>query len=150
MDWFWFESFGLGCPAFANIFVWREAFESLEATSVVVGIYEVSKVCTKLVMTVIMIARNGGLFDGSVHSLDLPVGPGVLNLGCPVLGAIFVACAAKYMQARDVVLFAVGELDAIVGENGVNCVRNSLDEIGQERSGDHLCRSLVQLDKSKF
>ena len=150
MGWFWFESFGLGCPAFANIFVWREAFESLEATSVVVGIYEVSEVCTKLMMTVIMIARNGCFFDCPVHSLDLPIGPGMFNLCCPVLTAIFVACAAKNMQVRDVVLFAVGELDAIVSENGVNCVRNSLDEIGQERSGDHFCCPDVQLSERKF
>jgi hypothetical protein len=39
-----FESFWLGSPAFADVFVRREAFQGLQPPSVVVGVDEVGKV----------------------------------------------------------------------------------------------------------
>ena len=80
-------------------------------------------------MAVIMIARDGGLLNGAVHSLDLAICPWMLDLGFSVFDAALAAGVAKYMLARDVVLFAVGELDTIVCENGMNGVRNSFHEI---------------------
>jgi hypothetical protein len=50
------ESFGLFCPAFADVFVRCEAFEGLEATTEVVGGDEVSEVLAKLIMALIIIA----------------------------------------------------------------------------------------------
>ena len=53
-------------------------------------------------MAVIVVARDSGLFDGAVHSLDLPVCPWMLNLGRPVLDAVFAAGSTKYVCASDV------------------------------------------------
>ena len=74
-------------------------------------------------MAVIVVARDSGLFDGAVHSLDLPVCPWMLNLGRPVLDAVFAAGSTKYVCASDVVLFAVGELDAIAPTEEAGLVR---------------------------
>ena len=114
------------------MFVWGEALESLEATAVIVGVDEVVQVSLKLSMTVIVKALDGGLFDGPVHSLDLSVCPGMLDLGRSVVDAVLAASAAKYMLTGDVVLFAICKLDAVVGENGMNGVWNCLDEVAQE------------------
>jgi hypothetical protein len=38
----------------------------------------------ELLVTVVVITLDGGLFDRAVHSFDLPIGPGMLNLGKPV------------------------------------------------------------------
>lgn len=102
-------------------------------------------------MTVIMIALDSCLFDGAVHSLDpvsstgqaLSVRPWVLDLGCPVFSAVFTTGAAKYVAACEVILFAVGELNAIVSENGMNGVGNGLDKVAQEGRGNHFSGSLV-------
>ena len=74
----------------------------------------------------------------------------MLDPGCPVIDVIFPTGTAKYVCACDVVLFAICELNAVVGENGMNGVRKCLVEIGQEGRGNHLCGSQVQLDEGKF
>ena len=43
-----FESFWLGSPAFADVFVRREAFQGIQPPSVVVGVDEVGKVSFEL------------------------------------------------------------------------------------------------------
>jgi hypothetical protein len=47
-----FESFRLGSPAFADVFVRREALQGLEPPSVVVGVDEVGKVCFELIVSI--------------------------------------------------------------------------------------------------
>ena len=95
MDWIEFESFRLFCPAFADVFVRSEAFESFEAACVIVSIDEVVQVRTKLSMAVIVITLDGGFLDDPVHSLDLPVGPWMFNFGRPVIDAMCTMSAAK-------------------------------------------------------
>ena len=70
MGWIEFESFWFNCPVFADLLAWRETFECLETACVVVGIDEVGEVRSELSVAVIVIALDGGPFDGPVHSLD--------------------------------------------------------------------------------
>ena len=51
----------------------------------VVGPEEVGQVRFELVVGVVEVAFYGGVLDGSVHALDLPVGPWVVWLGKPML-----------------------------------------------------------------
>ena len=53
MDWIESESFGLGCPEFADELVRGEAFEGLETASEVVGIDEVGEVRFELLMVIV-------------------------------------------------------------------------------------------------
>lgn len=39
-------------------------------------------------MVVVVEAMDCGFLDGSVHAFDLPVGPGVIGLGKPMLDAV--------------------------------------------------------------
>lgn len=90
------------------------------------------EVCAKPSIAVIVIALDGVLFYGPVQALNLAVGPRMLDLGCPELVVLFATGAAKYVCAGEVILFAIGELNAIIGENNKNGVRQYLDQIGQE------------------
>lgn len=91
MDWIDDESIRLGCPLVADELVGRETLERLQSSPEVVGVDEVGKMLFELRMIVIMEALDGRVLDGSVHALDLPIGPWVLHLGQPMLDAVPVA-----------------------------------------------------------
>jgi hypothetical protein len=43
---------------------------------------------TQLVVIVIMVAMDSSLLDRSVHAFDLAIGPGMLDLGQPVINVV--------------------------------------------------------------
>ncbi len=92
----------------------------------------------KLGMAVVMIALNGGLLDRAVHALDLTVGPGMLDFGEPVFDVVLIADPVEDMVEGVLVVRHVGELDAIIGEHGVDGIRHGSDQVAQELGGDHL------------
>lgn len=67
----------------------------------------------KLVVIVIVVALDGGLLDGPVHSFDLAVGPGMIGLGEPVFDAVFATGAVEDVLEGMPIALAVGELDAV-------------------------------------
>ena len=74
------------CPAGADVFVGRESFEGLESSSEVVSVDEVDQVLSEVFVGLVVEAFDGSFFEGSVHALDLTVGPGVFWLRCLVPG----------------------------------------------------------------
>jgi Transposase DDE domain len=131
------KSIGLLLPAFADEFVGGEAAESFESFGEVVGGDEVAEVGSQLVVSVIVVALNCGLFDGAVHPLHLTVVPGMIRFGEPVVDAVQKTGPVKRMAAKAgcwslSILWKISELDAIVGEHGVNPIRNSRDQRLQE------------------
>src|SRR5215204_5873924 len=91
VDWIEPEPLRLDCPSFGDELVWREAFEHLQPAAEVVGGDEVVEVPSELVMAIVVIALHSGFLDGSVHPLDLPVGPWVVGFGQPMLDAMAAA-----------------------------------------------------------
>lgn len=65
-------------------------FSVFEPTAEIVGVDEVLKVPTQLFVTVVMEMLDGCVLDGSVHALDLSVGPRMIDLGEPVLDTVLV------------------------------------------------------------
>ena len=137
---------GLFCPAFADVFVWGEAFEDLEPFGEVVGGHEICEVFAQLVIGLIVEALDRCLLERPVHPLDLSVGPGMLWLGCPVIDVVPGAGVLEGVRPE---AFATGhglfdqrhrrsaaarrgELDAIVGQRGVDLVRDGFDQPEQE------------------
>ncbi|WP_105402558.1 MULTISPECIES: hypothetical protein [unclassified Neorhizobium] len=60
----------------------------------------------KLIIASLIIAFDGCIFDRSVHSLELIVGPGVSGLGRPVFNTVFCAgifegVSAEYLVIRN-------------------------------------------------
>ena len=86
----------------------------------IVGVDEDLEMFSKLVVTIVMVAFDGGVLDGAVHPLDLAIGPWVVRLCQSVLDAVL---AADLVEAMDPVARGpsitiareVGELDSIVG-----------------------------------
>jgi hypothetical protein len=84
-----------------------------------------------LVARVVVIALNGRFLGGSVHSFDLAVGPGMVWLREPVFDSVGAAHAVEGMAAEAsggalTVLRQVRELDAIVGEDDRDALRDGL------------------------
>jgi hypothetical protein len=74
-----------------------------------------------LFVAVVVIAADGGFLDGTVHALDLAVGPGRVGLGEPVLDSMAKTGAIEGVTAEHgrrpfTVLRQLGELDAVIGE----------------------------------
>src|SRR5271170_202482 len=127
------KSIGFLLPAFADELVGCEATESLQTFGEVVSGDEVGEVCSELLMVVVVIALNGGLFDGAVHALHLTVGPGMIGLGQSMVDAMQKTDPVKRVTAEAsgrpfAVLRPVGELDAVVGEHRVDAIRNGREQ----------------------
>ena len=109
----------------------------------------------ELPVAVVMIALDGSFLDRAVHTFDLTIGPRMLDLGKSVLNAVLAAAHVKHMghvPGR----WAIGvarwkrELNAIVGEHGVNFVRNGFDQRRQEDGGGRSTGLLHKLYEGKF
>jgi hypothetical protein len=99
---------------------------------------------------VIVVTPDRSLFDGTVHSLDLPVCPGVLDLRQSVFNVRFTANPVKDMLKGVPVRLSVGELNAVIGQDGMNDIRNGLLEIAQELGCLHFSGLWMQLDKGEL
>src|SRR5271167_2373550 len=133
MEWVQPELILVFCPAFADVFVRREPSKGFEALREVVGSHEGLQVLTELVMALVMIAPDGGLFQRPVHPFDLTVRPGMLRLCQPVLDAIFPAAHVEHVS--DIapsgtvrVSRRESELDAVISQDRMDFVRNRSNE----------------------
>ena len=105
MDRIEFEFFGLDRPPFADELVGREALQGLEAPAEIVGADEVGEVPFELLVVVVVVALDGGVFDRAVPPLDLAVGPRMLRFGGAMvdigLGAgVFEGMGAEQLSVR--------------------------------------------------
>ena len=88
--------------------------------TVIVGVDEVVEVCGQLGVAVVVVALDRSLLDCPVHPLDLAVGPGMLDLGQPMLDLMLVADPVEDVVEGVFVVRHVGELDAVIGQHGVD------------------------------
>jgi hypothetical protein len=95
-------------------------------------------------VAVVVIATDGGVFDGAIHTFDLAVGPGMVWLGQPVFNSMAFTDAIERAPPEHgrrplSVLRQIGELDAVIGEHGVYVVGNCLDKGFEEgRASAHV------------
>jgi hypothetical protein len=75
----------------------------------------------------VMVALHGGPLEGSVHPFNLAVRPRMIWFRQPVLGAVASQSMSNITLQRivgsETVLRQIGELDAVVGEHGVDLIR---------------------------
>ena len=86
-------------PDLKDVFVRREAAQGLEPAGMVVGIQEELQMRSELLVAVVVVALDGGVLEGSVHALDLTIGPRVIGLGQAVLDVVLAADPVEHMQA---------------------------------------------------
>jgi hypothetical protein len=95
-------------------------------------------VLAELIVGLVVVAPHGGFLERPVHSFDLTVRPGMIGLGQPVFDAMTLTSSIEWVTAPDggrprSVLWEVGELDAVVGQDDVDLVGNGLDQFVEER-----------------
>lgn len=99
MDWIDDESFWLQSPPFAYELIGREPLQGLETATEVVGDNKAFEIGSKLHVMVVVEAFDCRLFEGSVHPLDLSIGPGMLRLCQPMFDPLDPAGSIKRMSA---------------------------------------------------
>lgn len=110
---------------------------------------------SELVVAVVVVAMNCGFFDGSVHALDLAVGPGMVGFGKPVFDGVAKADAVEGMPTKasggsSPVLGQIGKLDAVVGQDGVDAIGDGGDQSFQKGSGGPHIGTFDQLHKGEL
>lgn len=98
---------------------------------------------TKLLLRVVVITIDRRLFKRAVHALHLSVRPGMIGLGQPMLNLMFGTDAVKQQRKGITVRLSVGELDAVVGQNSVDLVGHSGDEMTKEFGSHQAVLALV-------
>ena len=98
----------------------------------------------QLIMAVVLISFHRRVLDRAVHSLDLAIGPRVVWLGQSMLDPIGVADHVEAHLPRVCcvpVAGLLGELDAIVGQDRMNAIRDSLEQmLGSDAGGGRIVR----------
>ena len=104
----------------------------------------------KLLMGGIVVTFHCGFFNGTVHALDLAIGPGMFNSGEAMLDAVFMANPIKDMYKSVCIGCTIGKLDSILRENMGDFVRHGSHKMAEEVSSDLLCLVFMQFDVSKL
>ena len=89
-------------------------------------------------MRFVVEALHRRLLDRAVHSFDLPIRPGMLELGYAMLDPMLPAHTVKDVLEGVDVTGAVRELNAVIRENGVEPVRLDGDQIAKKLRRRHL------------
>ena len=153
----------LSC-CFPNELVGREALQGLEPSSEVVGAHDVIQMLPKLVMAVVVVAFDRRVLDGSVHPLNLTIGPWMPRFGQAVVHIVLGTGILKGMGPEDLAslhrfldqrdrrssVAGRGEVDAMVSQDRVHVVRHGLDQRAQEVAGDPGRHLLVQFHEGKL
>lgn len=107
---------------------------------------KLAKMISQLIVIVVVEAFHGRVLYGSVHAFNLAIGPGVFDLGQPMLNLMFAADAIKDVLECVNMPVMIGELNAVIGEDDVEPVGHGSDQVAQERSSGHLPGFWMQLD----
>lgn len=104
----------------------------------------------KLLMGIVVVAVNGGILERSVHPLHLTIGPGMIGLGQTMLNTVLGTDPVKQQFEGITISLTIGKLDAVIGQDGVDSVGHSGNEMTQEIDSDRPCCPLVQLRKGEL
>lgn len=118
----------------------------------------------KPIMAVVMIPPNGCILDRPVHAFDLPVGPWMVRFGQAMVDVVLSTGQNEAMAAepgllrnqlldlgrRPIIASGVSEMGSVVGQHGVDPVRNGVDQAAEEVSGVAPADLLVQFSKGKL
>ena len=76
----------------------------------------------QVVMGLVVILFHRSVFKRAVHAFHLTIGPGMVSFGEAMLDAILLADAIENMMEGVLIALTIGELDAVIGEHGVDLV----------------------------
>ena len=108
----------------------REVFECFEPSCKIVSCDKVFEMDAQLFMIIVVIPLECGVLDCLVHSLDLTICPWIVGFGQPMLNPVRVTDHVKTHRPRMCCVSVsglLGKLDAIVGEDGVDVIRDCFE-----------------------
>ena len=158
------EAFRLFCPLLADKLVRSKPLEGLEPSTEVVGGNEVVKVLSELGMVFVVIALDRSFLDRPVHSLDLAICPWMCRLRQPMFDVKIGTCRIEGMATEEnpfcphrldirygpTVAGRISEVRAVIRQNGVDLVWNSVSEIAQEVCCDPARRIAVKFNEREL
>ena len=83
----------------------------------------------QVLVGLVVIFFHGGVFERAVHAFHLAIRPGMVGFGQPMVDAILMTDAIKNMLKCVLIALAIGELDAMIGQYGVDLVRYGGDQV---------------------
>lgn len=69
----------------------------------------------ELLMRFVIVAFDRRLFDCSIHPLDLPICPRMINFRQPMLNSVLMTDAVEQVHKRPLVFLAISKLNAVIG-----------------------------------
>ena len=154
----------LECLALANERVRREAPQRLQSAPKIVGCYEIIEMRSKVLLRFVEITTDRRLLDGSVHALDLTVGPWMPWFRQPVIdvaehtgvfegmGAEQLSSTHEFLDLRRAPCLAarIGEMGSIIGQDGVDLVGDRRRQTAQEIGCDAPAGARMELDEGEL
>jgi len=135
------ESLRLFCPDLADAFEGRQSPKALQAPSEVIGGEECRQVSAKALVSRVVEAPNGRIFDCAVHAFHLAVGPWMIEFRETVLDPVLRTGQVKRVGTEGLMsgehrpnlgdapaAVRRREVKPIVGEHGVDVVGQAFDE----------------------
>lgn len=104
----------------------------------------------QLLMGVVVVAIDGRLFERAVHPLDLTIRPRMTGIGQPMFNPMFGTDAVKQQPEGVAVGRTIGELDAVIRQDGMDLVGHSRNQMAQELDCHWSGHPLVQFGESEF
>jgi hypothetical protein len=144
------KAFGLLLPALTDIFIRRKPSKDCESLGAIIGHQEGMEVLFEGLMRLVIEVFDRGFLKGTVHALDLAVGPGTMRVGEAMRNAMLLAYTPQDMLEGICILLAVGELATVVRQEGVDRVRDGSDEVAEELRRDGLEGLRVELGVGKL
>ena len=129
LAWIEIKDFWVGLPCFYNELIRGEPFEGFKSLGKVISIYKSFKVGFELGMSLIIIALYSGFLEGSIHTLNLAICPGMVNLRKAMGDVMFMAHTVKNVPPGMTIHGSVCKLNTVVGEDGMDLIRHNLDKV---------------------
>ena len=98
----------------------------------------------------VMVALEGGFFEGAVHALVLAIGPWGYRSGQSALPAVFPTDTVKTVPARQELVRLGRELYPIVGQYGQQFIGRLVEHTSQKISRHYPFGAWIQFGKSCF
>jgi hypothetical protein len=149
MAWITGESCWLCLPAPTDVFIGGESFERFESLSELISHQKGLQVFFQVVGLIVILV-HGGVFAGAVHPFYLAIGPGLVGLGQPMVDAILMTDAIEDMLKGIAITPPVRELEAIIGQHGVDLVWYGGNQVLKELRGHHFVGLFMQLGIGQF
>jgi hypothetical protein len=83
----------------------------------------------QVVMGLAVILFHGVVFERAVHAFHLTIRPGMVGFGQPMVDGILITDAIKDMVKCLYIALAGGELDAVIGQHGVDLVGHGGNQV---------------------